>query len=79
MAYFPNGSCGEVFEAQCGRCRYGDQPCPIAMVQVMYNYEAVNNEVATNILDDLVKQDGTCAMFQLDPDWFERRQSELPL
>jgi len=29
----------------------------------MFNYDAVNNEIATKILDELVKQDGTCTMF----------------
>lgn len=79
MAYFANGSEGDCFTEQCMRCRYGDQPCPIAMVQFNYNYAACNNEVASNILHDLVKQDGSCAMFELDPDWFERRQGELEL
>lgn len=70
MAYFPNGTSGEVFVEQCGRCRYGDGPCPIWQVQHDYNYDACNNKVATAILGALVKNDGACAMFKLDPDWF---------
>jgi hypothetical protein len=31
----------------------------------MYNYDAVNNEVATNILNELIKQDGTCTFFEM--------------
>ena len=70
MAYFSNGSAGSCFEEQCVRCRYGEGPCPIYWVQSQYNYDACNNEVATKILDELVKQDGTCTMFKLDENWF---------
>jgi hypothetical protein len=62
MAYFANGSEGEVFEQQCENCRYGQKPCPIANVQILYNYDAANNEVATEILNSLVSQDGKCSM-----------------
>lgn len=71
MAYFPNGSSGEVFEEQCSKCRYGERACPIWYVQSTYNYDACNNKVARAILDELVKNDGTCAMFMLDPNTFE--------
>ena len=74
MAYFPNGTSGEVFDEQCSRCRYGEQSCPIWYIQVTYNYDACNNEVATKILDELVKDDGTCAMFKLDPEWFDKER-----
>jgi hypothetical protein len=63
MAYFSNGSEGECFAEQCMRCKYGDKPCPIFMVQSEYNYKACNNEIASKILNELVKQDGTCTMF----------------
>lgn len=64
MAYFSNGSEGMVFDDQCARCKYGDKPCPIALVQMTYNYDACNNEVARKILDTLVKNDGTCTMHE---------------
>lgn len=63
MAYFSNSSEGEVFDLQCSQCKYGNDACPIAAVQMAYNYEAVNNEVATKILNALVKNDGTCMMY----------------
>ena len=63
MAYFSNSCEGSVFDYQCSICKYGEKPCPIAFVQMDYNYEACNNKTAKAILDDLVKQDGTCAMF----------------
>ena len=65
MAYFSNGSEGEVFDAQCLKCKYGEDTCPIAWVQITYNYDACNNETATNILDHLVRQDGTCTMYEM--------------
>lgn len=65
MAYFSNGSEGMCFDKQCQKCKYGRQPCPIAGVQVNYNYDACNNKIASAILDELVQQDGTCTMFEL--------------
>ena len=63
MAYFSNSSEGDCFD--CSPCKYAEEPCPIALVQIMYNYDAVNNEVATNILNELIKQDGTCTFFEM--------------
>lgn len=63
MAYFSNGSEGECFDNQCSRCKYGNEPCPIAFVQLQFNYDAANNKTATAILDSLVKQNGDCTMF----------------
>lgn len=76
MAYFPNGSSGECFDEQCSRCRFGMQACPIWMVQNEFNYEACNNDTARKILDALVSNDGTCAMYELDPDCFRSDESK---
>ncbi len=65
MAYFANGSEGMVFDLQCSMCRYSDEPCPIAAVQMLYNYKACNNKTARAILDDLVSDDGTCSMYNM--------------
>ena len=65
MAYFPNGASGEAFEEQCARCKYGQEGCPIYMVQSMYNYEACNNKTASAILNALVTQQGRCTMFMM--------------
>lgn len=64
MAYFSNSTDGMAFYEQCEICKYGEDACPIAFVQMTYNYDACNNEVARKILDDLVKDDGTCEMFK---------------
>ena len=76
MAYFPNGSAGECFDEQCARCRFGMSPCPIAMVQMMHNYDACNVPVARAILDELVSDDGTCSMFAMAPDVFRSDESK---
>lgn len=60
MAYFANGSEGMVFDAECDSCKYGSCPCPIAMIQLTYNYEAVGNRTATKILNDLITNEGIC-------------------
>ena len=65
MAYFSNGSEGHCFDEQCMRCKYGEEPCPVAWVQMEYNYEACNNKTARAILDYLVSNNGTCAMYEM--------------
>lgn len=57
MAYFSNSGEGEVFDNECARCPLSDQSCPIALVQMVYNYDACNNDTASNILNVLVKQE----------------------
>jgi hypothetical protein len=78
MAYFNNTTEGELFQEQCNKCKYGERNCPIAYVQLEYHADAVNNETATEILDALVKDDGTCTMwkefkqdFAIDPNQLE--------
>ena len=78
MAYFANGTEGSVFEYQCSLCRYGAEACPIALVQFLYNYDACNNEVARQILDTLVENDGTCAMFKEFEDDFSNKEKNIP-
>jgi hypothetical protein len=77
MAYFSNGSEGTVFDSQCAKCKYGQKPCPIALVQIDSNYDQLKDTSGTarKILDTLVKPDGTCTMwetfksdFAIDPD-----------
>jgi hypothetical protein len=63
MAYFSNSTEGSCFDEQCDKCKYGQESCPIFAVQSLYNYDACNNKVAREILDSLVKDDGTCIMY----------------
>ena len=41
------------------------------MVQTIYNYEADLEQTASNILNDLVQNDGTCNMFKMFQEDFE--------
>lgn len=81
MAYFSNGTEGEVFDEQCGKCKFGQHPCPIAAVQMLYNYDQHNDKTgtATKILDGLVKDDGTCEMYELSPETFFEDPNQLKL
>ena len=79
MAYFSNGSEGEVFDLQCCRCKYGESPCPVAWVQGIYNYKAVGNKIATGILNELVKNDGTCTVFEMAKKDFFIDENQLVL
>lgn len=67
MAYFSNGSEGSCFDSQCGKCKFGDKPCPIAAIQIIYNYDQLNDTlgVARKIMSELVKDDGTCTVFEM--------------
>lgn len=57
MAYFSNGSEGMDFDTECSKCLLWNKPCPIAMAQSEFNYDACNVPVARAILNMLVKQD----------------------
>jgi formate hydrogenlyase subunit 6/NADH:ubiquinone oxidoreductase subunit I len=62
MAYFSNSTEGEIFDDQCSKCKYGQESCPIFAAQTLYNYDAVNNKVATEILNTIVNEKGICMM-----------------
>lgn len=62
MAYFSNSTEGAPFDEECASCKYGEDPCPIALVQNLYNYDACNNKTARAIFDGLVTDDGVCQM-----------------
>jgi hypothetical protein len=81
MAYFSNGSEGMVFDDQCSRCKFGKSPCPIALVQMEYNYDQYNDKTgtATKILETLVKDDGTCEVFEMAKTDFEVDPNKLDL
>jgi hypothetical protein len=79
MAYFANGTDGSVFDEQCSKCKYGDKPCPIAATQILHGYESCNNKQARQILDELVKDDGTCTMWKTFRQDFEINPNQLDL
>jgi len=65
MAYFSNGSEADILANQCCNCILGKQRilCPILKAQLDFNYDAVNNKVATEILNILVEKETGCQMF----------------
>lgn len=75
MGYFPNGTAGDMYEAEyCARCIHNhndpEKPgCPVMLAHVLYAYEECNSKSnAKHMLDLLipVRQDGfngKCAMF----------------
>ena len=79
MAYFSNSSEGYNFDEQCGKCKYGQLPCPIALVQGIYNYDACNNKTARAILDCLVKDSGDCEMWKLCQVDFEINPNQIDI
>lgn len=67
MAYFPNSSAGEVLDQQCCECIIGmENPCPVAFVQMEYNYKQFDKNGKRNelsgLLDRLIAPCGTCLM-----------------
>ena len=72
MAYYPNSSAGGNLDAQCAQCKYGEKPCPIALAQMMCNYDACNNKVATEVLNYIVTDETGCQLFVLDPKGLSR-------
>lgn len=68
MAYFSNGCEGEVLDAQCAECPVGkpDIGCPVALVQMLYNYDQLDERGEPNklaeLMNVLINEDGECQM-----------------
>ena len=64
MAYFSNGTEGMVFDEQCLDCLHIDPDigCPIALVQLNFNYDQVGNKKLEEAMDCLIDKDGKCQM-----------------
>ena len=62
MAYFSNSTEGAIFDEQCSRCVFGERDCPIALVQMLFNYDQVGNKTAEEIMNNLVDERGVCQM-----------------
>lgn len=90
MAYFPNGTAGEIYEAEyCSRCIHGmrgedDPGCAVWLAHLLYSYELCNkkDEPGKVILDLLIPQSENglgaeqCAMFRPHAD-AEATEAEL--
>ena len=62
MAYFANGSEGAVFDNQCAACPLGELWCPVALVQLTYNYSQVDNPQLRKAMTMLVDDKGICQL-----------------
>ena len=84
MAYFPNGTSGDVLDRQCADCPLGfgwnnpnqaklfdddrqPKPCPVAFVQLTYNYDQLNkgNEQLREAISKIVCDSGECKVRSL--------------
>lgn len=81
MAYFSNGTEGMVFDDQCAKCKYGRSPCPIALIQMEYNYDQLKDTTGTarKIMDTLVNSKGVCSVFEMCKNEFEIDPNQLPI
>lgn len=65
MAYFANGTEGGILDEQCHNCLHGlndDVLCPVALVQVTYNYAQLHQPDLQTALIMLVDEHGACQM-----------------
>lgn len=69
MAYFSNGTEGEIYEAHyCQKCVHNQKDhCPVLELHLLWNYEQFDNKDKRCALDKFIKRDGTdneqCRMF----------------
>lgn len=64
MAYFSNGTEGMILDEQCAVCIHEDQDagCPIALVQMLYNYDQIGNDDLQAAMNILINEKGRCQM-----------------
>jgi hypothetical protein len=82
MAYFPNGSSGEILDRQCSMCLLNDdKACPVYIVQECYNYDQVGIDKMEELINRLVNDKGVCQMKRIlddiTPEYVERRKLEI--
>lgn len=80
MAYFPNGSAGEHLENQCGACLHGrddDIGCPIAHVQMEYNYSQGGNEDLEAAITIMINEKGDCQMKPLIDKFYKAKEKPV--
>jgi hypothetical protein len=67
MAYFPNGTAGEVLDDQCDSCLHGMNDgvlCPVYHAQMEFNYKQVDDgqELLRAAMTMLINEQGKCQM-----------------
>ena len=79
MAYFSNSSDGAILDAQCDECLYGKADnigCPIALAQMLFNYDQNGNDDLEKCLNMLVDKHGTCQMKPLIDKYYNENSHE---
>ena len=81
MAYFSNGTEGDILNQQCCDCPLpDDSPCPILLMQLTFNYKQIINgkpSLASEVMNTLVNKKGECQMKPLlDKDWGKDTKTE---
>ena len=66
MAYFSNGTEGEILDEQCFECLHSIDDftiyCPIAAVQAEFNYRQCKNPELKAAMNFLIDEKGNCQM-----------------
>jgi hypothetical protein len=65
MAYFSNGSEGQILDEQCAHCPYGEDPCPVYLVQSNFNYDQCDVPKLKDAMNVLINEEGICQMREL--------------
>lgn len=65
MAYFPNGTSGQVLDDQCDECIHGlsnDVMCPVYLAQIHFNYDQCRprEKKLRTALNMLIDEKGNC-------------------
>ena len=63
MAYFPNGTAGELFESrECFDCIHEGPPegpgCAIMLIHLVWNYDQCDNEQLQDVMQALIDDEG---------------------
>ena len=69
MAYFPNGCAGMFLDEQCEECIIGiENPCPVALMQLEYNYKQFDKEgkptEMSKLMNIFIDKGGKCLMLK---------------
>ena len=84
MAYFSNGTEGEILDEQCAECSVADDaPCPVLWVQTTYNYSQIDKDGEPTLLSEaincLVDEKGQCKMkVIIDKHLVNKKQEKFP-
>lgn len=76
MAYFSNGSEGEILDNQCDECHLSyEAPCPVLLVQQLFNYRQLDENgeetMVSEAMNNLIDEEGICKMKPVIDEFYE--------